>query len=49
MRSDSPGLSSMPRHGASITNISPDKEHIPRKIKRKKFSETLIKRKESIQ
>ena len=36
-------------HGASITTVSPDKERIPRKIKRNKVSENLIKVKESIQ
>ena len=49
LRSDSPSLSSMSRPGASITTVSPDKELIPRKIKRKKFSETFIKGKETIQ
>ena len=39
----------MSRHGASITTVFPDKELIPREIKRKKFSETLIKGKVSIQ
>ena len=49
MRSDSPSLSSMSRHVASITTVSPDKELIPRKIKGKKISENLIKGKEIIQ
>ena len=49
MRSDSPIVSSMSRHGASITTLLPDKECIPCKIKVKKISETLIKRKDSIQ
>ena len=48
MRSDSPSVSSMSRHGSSIKTVSPDKERIPREIKRKKISETLIKVKESI-
>ena len=48
MRIDSPSVSSMSRHGSSITTVSPDKERIPREIKRKKISETLIKVKESI-
>ena len=47
-RSDSLSVSSMPRHGASITNVLPYKERIPCRIKRKKISETLIKGKESI-
>ena len=29
-------------HGASITNISPDGDRIPRKKKKKKISEILI-------
>ena len=49
MRSDSPSVSSMSKNGSSITTVSPDKERIPREIKRKKISETLIKVKESIQ
>ena len=49
MRSDSPILSSMSIPGASITTVLPDKERIPRKIKEKKISETLIKGKYSIQ
>ena len=43
VRSDSPIFSSMSIHGASITTVLPDKERIPRKIKIKKISETLIK------
>ena len=39
----------MSRHGKIITTVSPDKESIPRKIKRKKVSENLFKAKESIQ
>ena len=38
VRSDSPSVSSMSRHGSSITTISPDKELILFKIKRKKIS-----------
>ena len=49
MRSDSPSLSSVSRHGVILTTVSPDKERIPRKIKKKKISETLIKGKKSIQ
>ena len=47
--SDSPIVSSMSRHGASIMTVSPYKERTPNKIKSKKISETLIKGKESIQ
>ena len=39
----------MSRPGAIITTTSPEKERIPRKIKRKKIPENSIKRKESIQ
>ena len=39
----------MSRPGASITTVLPDKERIHCKIKRKKFSETFIKEKQSIQ
>ena len=35
-RGDSPSVSIMSRHGASITTALPDKECIPYKIKRKK-------------
>ena len=49
MRSDSPSLSSMSRHGAGITAVSLDKYLIPYTIKRKKISKTLIKEKENIQ
>ena len=49
MRRDSPSLSSMSRHGESITTVSTDKELTPHRIKGKKISETLIKGKESIQ
>ena len=38
----------MYRHVASITTVSPDKEHIPRNTKGKKISETFIKGKYSI-
>ena len=48
-RSDSPSISSMSRTGASVTTVSPDKQHIPLKDKRNKNSESLIKRKEIIQ
>ena len=49
MRSDSPRVSSLYRHGASITTVFPDKQRFPFRIKRKKISETLIKGKEIIQ
>ena len=39
----------MSRSRESLTTISPYKQRIPREIKRKKISETLIKGKESIQ
>ena len=39
----------MSRLGASVTTVSSDKQRIPRKIKRKKTSETLIKGKYIIQ
>ena len=39
----------MSRPGASVTNVSPGKQHISCKDKRNKTSETLIKGKESIQ
>ena len=44
MKSDSPSLLSMSRPGASTTFVSPDKEHIPRKIKKRNFSENLQKK-----
>ena len=47
-KNDTPSVSSMYIHGASITTVSPYKERIPHKIK-KKSPENLIKRKESIQ
>ena len=43
VRSDSPSVSSISRHGASVITVSPDKQRIPCKIKVKKISETLIK------
>ena len=43
VRSDSPNVSSMSIHVASITTVSPDKEHTPRRIKREEISETLIR------
>ena len=49
VRSDSTSVSSMSIHGEILTSVLPDKEHIPRKIKRTKISETLIKGKQSIQ
>ena len=36
-RSDTPIVSSMSIHGASITTVSPDKYRIPRKIKKENF------------
>ena len=39
----------MSRPGESITTVSPDKQCIPHKYKKKKNSETLIKGKEIIQ
>ena len=48
-RSETPSVSSITIHGASITNVSPDKERILCKIKEKQISEMLITRKESIQ
>ena len=36
-RSDSPSVSSMSRHGSCITNVSPEKERILHKIKKRKF------------
>ena len=49
MRSDSPSLSNMSRPVSSINTVFPDKDCIPRKIKLRKVSETLIKGKEIIQ
>ena len=40
--SDSPSLLIMSSPGASVTTVSSDKQSIPRKIKRKKISETSI-------
>ena len=42
-RSDTPSVSSMSIHDASITTVLTDKKRIPRKIKKKKISEILIK------
>ena len=47
--SDSPSVSGISRHVSSITTVSPDKERIPCKIKRKKMPDILIKGKDSIQ
>ena len=33
----------MSGHGASVSGVTPDKRRIPRKNKRKKTSDTLIK------
>ena len=49
VRSDSPGRLSMSKPGSSVITVLPDKQRIPRNIKIKKISETLIKEKESIQ
>ena len=44
LRSDNPIVSSMSVHGASITTVSPDKEHIPSKKKNlQKFQSQGIK------
>ena len=40
--SDNRSLSSMSVHGASITTLSPYRDHIPRKNNNKKLSEILI-------
>ena len=40
--SDNRSLSSMSVHGESITTVSPDGEHIPRKKGKKKLSEIPI-------
>ena len=42
LRNDNPSVSSMSVHGASIKNVSPDKDSIPRKIKKQKLLETPI-------
>ena len=39
----------MSGHVESVSTVTPDKECIPRKNKRKKTSDTLIRRKKSIQ
>ena len=39
----------MSGHEKSVSSVTPDKQHIPRKNKIKKTSETLITGKESIQ
>ena len=45
---DTPSVSSMSLHGASITTLSPEKLY-PSQNKKNKISEILIKGKESIQ
>ena len=42
-------LSGMSRHGESVPSVTPDKQRIPRKNRRKKTSDTPIKEKGSIQ
>ena len=49
IRKDNSSLSVMSVHGESVSSVTPDKQRIPRKNKRKKTSDTLIKGKESIQ
>ena len=49
IRKDYSSLSVMSVHGESVSSVTPDKQRIPRKNKRKKTSDTFIKGKESIQ
>ena len=39
----------MPGHGESLSSVTPDQQHIPRKNKKRKTSDTLIMRKNNIQ
>ena len=49
IRKENSSLSGMSGHGESLSSITPDKQRIPRKNKRKNTSDTSIKGKESFQ